>query len=122
MRRARRHDLRRDGDGVLRIDAFFRDSHMAPDRVETVVHEYTLEAAVDEERGVVLECRATPRVLSWLECPDAAASAGRLAGMQLRVLRPRVRAELIGPTPCTHLNDTLRELEDVLVLTALLPR
>jgi hypothetical protein len=121
MRRARRHDLWRDGDGVLRIDAFFRDSHMARDGVETVVHEYTVAAAVDEERGVVLECEATPRVLPWLECPDAAASAGRLAGMELRGLRPRVRAELTGPTTCTHLNDTLRELEDALVLAALLP-
>jgi hypothetical protein len=31
-----------------------------------------------------------------------------------------VRAELIGPTTCTHLNDTLRELEDVLALAPLL--
>jgi hypothetical protein len=120
MRRARRHDLWRDRDGTLRVDAFFRDSHMAPDGVETVVHEYTLEVSVDEDRGVVLSCAATPRVLPWFECPDAAASAGRLAGMALKGLRPRVRAELVGPTTCTHLNDTLRELEDVLALAPLL--
>ncbi len=120
MRRARRHDLWRDEDGTLRVDAFFRDSHMASDGVETIVHEYTVEAVIDEERGVVLACEATPRVLPWFECPEAAASAGRLAGMTLRGLRPRVRAELIGPTTCTHLNDTLRELEDVLALAPLL--
>jgi hypothetical protein len=121
MRRARRHDLWRDQDGVLRVDTFFRDSHMAPDGVETVVHEYTVEATVDEALGVVLACEATPRVLPWTECPEAAASARRLAGMSLSGLRPRVRAELVGPTTCTHLNDTLRELEDVLALCALLP-
>jgi hypothetical protein len=119
MRRARRHDLWRT-EGVLRVDTFFRDSHMAPDGVETVVHEYTVEATVDEARGVVLACEATPRVLPWTECPEAAASARRLAGMSLSGLRPRVRAELVGPTTCTHLNDTLRELEDVLALSSLL--
>jgi hypothetical protein len=120
MRRARRHDLWRDEDGVLRVDAFFRDSHMASDGVETVVHEYTVEASVDDESGVVLACEATPRVLPWIECPEAANSAGRLVGMSLKGLRPRVRAELIGPSTCTHLNDTLRELEDVLALAPLL--
>jgi hypothetical protein len=129
MRRARRHDLWRDADGTLRVDAFFRDSHMASDGVETIVHEYTVVAVIDEERGIVLACEATPRVLPceatprvlpWLECPDAAASSGRVAGMPLKGLRPRVRAELIGPTTCTHLNDTLRELEDVLALAPLL--
>jgi Protein of unknown function (DUF2889) len=120
MRRARRHDLWRDDEGVLHVDAFFRDSHVGSDGVETVIHEYTVEASVDEERGVVLACEATPRVLPWLECPEAAASAHRLVGMKLRGLRPRVRAELIGPSTCTHLNDTLRELEDVLALTPVL--
>jgi hypothetical protein len=120
MRRARRHDLWRDEDGTLRVDTFFRDSHMAPDGIESVVHEYTVAVSVDEARGVVLACEATPRVLPWFECPEAAASAGRLVGMALKGLRPRVRAELIGPTTCTHLNDTLRELEDVLALAPLL--
>lgn len=123
MRRARRHDLwRDDDDGLLRIDAFFRDSHMAPDGIETVVHEYTVTAQIDDRSGVVVQCEATPRVLPWLECPEAAASASRLTGMSMDGLRKRVRAELIGPTTCTHLNDTLRELEDALALAGLLPR
>jgi hypothetical protein len=120
MRRARRHDLWRDGDGVLHVDAFFRDSHVAADGVETIVHEYTLEATVSADAATVLSCAATPRVLPWVECPQAAASASRLAGMRVFGLRPQVRAELLGPTTCTHLNDTLRELEDVVALAPLL--
>jgi len=116
MRRARRHDLWRDPDGTLHVDAFFRDSHVDPEGLETVVHEYTVEATVSADASIVLSCAATPRVLPWMECPQAAASAGRLAGMRLYGLRPGVRATLVGPSTCTHLNDTLRELEDVVAL------
>jgi hypothetical protein len=35
-------------------------------------------------------------------------------------LRKRVREQLVGPSTCTHLNDTLRALEDVPELAALL--
>ena len=121
MRRARRHDLWRDDEGMLRVDVFFRDSHMAVDGAETVVHEYTLEATVSPDGSTVVACEATPRVLPWRECPQAAASARRLAGWPVFGLRPQVRAELVGPTTCTHLNDTLRELEDVLALAVHLP-
>jgi hypothetical protein len=120
MRRWRRHDLWRDADGVLHADVLFRDSHMAPDGEETIIHEYTVEAVISAEM-VVLACQATPRVLPWKECPEAAASAGRLVGMHVMGLRPQVRAELLGPSTCTHLNDTLREIEDVVALEALLP-
>ena len=121
MRRARRHDLWRADDGVLHVDTFFRDSHRSPDGVETIVHEYTVAATVTPDASTVMACAATPRVLPWQECPQAVASAGRLAGMAVLGLRPQVRAELLGPTTCTHLNDTLRELEDVVALAALLP-
>jgi hypothetical protein len=120
MRRWRRHDLWRDGDGTLRVDAFFRDSHMAPDGAETIIHEYTMTASIDAQAMVVLECEATPRVLPWVECPQSAASARRLAGMKVFGLRPQVRAELLGPATCTHLNDMLREIEDVVALAPLL--
>jgi hypothetical protein len=84
------------------------------------VHEYTVEASISPDASTVLSCEATPRVLPWLECPQAAASARRLAGMKVLGLRPQVRAELVGPTTCTHLNDVLRELEDVVALAGLL--
>ena len=120
MRRWRRHDLWRDGT-LLRLETFFRDSHMAPDGVETIIHEYTVAASVDPASMRVVECEATPRVLPFVECPQAATSARRLAGMAVMGLRPQVRAELLGPTTCTHLNDTLREIEDVVALAPLLP-
>lgn len=121
MRRARRHDLYRDPDGLLHADILFRDSHVDGDGLETVVHEYTVEAVLSPDAGSVISCRATPRVLPWQECPDAATSAARLAGMEIGGLRKRVRAEFVGPSTCTHLNDTLREIDDAAALAALLP-
>lgn len=121
MRRWRRHDLWRDDDGNLVVDAFFRDSHLGSDGLETIVHEYTVSATIDGAASVVLACSAEPRVLPWRQCDEAAASAGRLVGMEVYGLRPRVRAEQLGPTTCTHLRDMLREIEDVHTLAALLP-
>jgi hypothetical protein len=33
--------------------------------------------------------------------------------MPVMGLRPEVRAQFVGPSTCTHLNDVLRGLEDV---------
>ncbi|HVW42940.1 MAG TPA: DUF2889 domain-containing protein [Amycolatopsis sp.] len=109
MRRWRRIDVGTDG----RVDVFYRDSYVRPDGLETIVHEYTIEALVDPAEGRVLSCEAVPRVLPWVECPAAADSARRLAGLPLEGLRPHVRGTFTGTTTCTHLNDTLRGLEDV---------
>src|SRR5690348_13595903 len=46
MRRYRRLDIWRDS-GTAMVECFFRDSHMSGDRVETVLHEYTVRAAFD---------------------------------------------------------------------------
>lgn len=121
MRRWRRADLWQDDDGLLRVDTFFRDSHMAPDGVETIIHEYSVHATVDPRRMVIASCEAIPRVLPFLECPVAAGSGNRLAGMPVAGLRRQVRAELVGPSTCTHLNDQLREIEDVTRLSQWLP-
>ncbi|HEX3842112.1 MAG TPA: DUF2889 domain-containing protein [Acidimicrobiales bacterium] len=111
MRRRRRLDV--SGGEELAIQAMFRDSHVAPDGRETVVHEYTLAAAVDRSSGVVLACRATAQVLPWVECPAAADSATRVVGRTVADLRSWVRSDLAGVTTCTHLNDMLRSLADV---------
>jgi hypothetical protein len=126
MRRRRRIDVFEDDDDVtgpssgghLRVDVFFRDSHMSADGVETAVHEYTVDAVVDRATMSIVSCEATPRVLPWRECPEAAPSARRLAGWPVRGLRPEVRARFVGPSTCTHLNDVLRGLEDVEWLVA----
>ncbi len=119
MRRHRRLDLVADVDAIA-TDVLFRDSHMAADGRENIVHEYTVRARIDPNSLSIVEIEATPQVLPWVECPLAAASARDLRGLPLHGLRPHVRAELAGPATCTHLNDTLRSLEDVVALAPML--
>lgn len=116
-RRWRRLDLWREHD-VVEIECFFRDSHVDADGLETVVHEYTVGAAVDASTMRFTKCEASIGVLPWTECPSAAASAGRLVGAPASGLRPWIRETFVGPPTCTHLNDTLRAMEDVSALVA----
>ena len=122
MRRRRRIDVGEAArGGFLAIEAMFRDTHVAPDGRETVVHEYSLVATADPTTGRVETCEATPRVLPWTECPRAATSGRRLEGQRLDTLRTFVRHELVGTSTCTHLNDLLRSLSDVPALARHLP-
>ncbi|MCW2524836.1 MAG: hypothetical protein JWO63_3171 [Frankiales bacterium] len=122
MRRWRRADLwAEESDGLLHLETFFRDSHLAPDGFETIIHEYTVSASIDPLEMRVVTCSAQPRVLPFVECPQAADSGRRLEGMLVGGLRKQVRAELTGTGTCTHLNDQLRELEDAASLVRLLP-
>jgi len=118
MRRIRRIDVR--GGAELRAEAMFRDTHVGPEGHATVLHEYELAVSVDPKTLVIRTCVARPRVLPWLECPSAAASAGRLEGRAVGDLRGFVRQELVGTSTCTHLNDLLRSLADIAPLAALL--
>jgi hypothetical protein len=123
-RRIRRLDVWRTStsdDDVVRADVFFRDTCTDGDAQETVVHEYTVAAAVDADTMVVVDCRAQARVLPWVECPQAVGSASRLVGWKVDDLRPEARTQLVGPSTCTHLNDVLRGLEDLHWLADLLP-
>ena len=115
MRRRRRIDIRRsDEPDLVEVGAHFRDSHMGEDGYETIIHEYIISAMVDTTTMTFLDA---PRPL--LTCSRGGnalrrrPSAHRLAGRPLAMLRPAVRAEFLGPTTCTHLNDTLRGLKDV---------
>jgi hypothetical protein len=94
------------------VDSHFRDSYVDLAGVETVVHEYSVSVRVDSASRTILTAKATPQVLPWLECPEAADSAGRLAGECIDDLRPLVRKEFVGVSTCTHLNDQLRALAD----------
>ena len=114
MRRHRRIDL--IANGTLEADVFFRDSHVDADGDEAVVHEYTLRATIDPDTDCIQHLDTEARVLPWLECEAAPASAQRLVGRPITNLRPTVRAEFTGISTCTHLNDTLRSLEDVVGL------
>jgi hypothetical protein len=119
MRRSRRLDVWQ-GKGVITVECFFRDSHVDPDGLETAVHEYTVNASIDPETKRFLTCDTTVGALPWLECPGAVASSQRLIGAPAEGLRPWVRETFVGPTTCTHLNDTLRSLEGVPDLLAIL--
>ena len=120
MRRRRRIDVvpPTDAEGLLRVDAMFRDSYVTAAGVETIVHEYTFTADVDPLTHEVLRSEATPRALPFAQCPEAGGSAERLVGRGLDDLRARIRTEFTGPTTCTHLNDMLRALADVGMLAA----
>lgn len=118
MRRRRRLDVHADdaagADGsVLVAGAMFRDSYVRPDGVDTIIHEYNVDARVDRESGEILEITSTPRVLPWGECPAAAKSSDRLVGMKVSELRTFVRKNFLGTSTCTHLNDAIRSLEDI---------
>jgi Protein of unknown function (DUF2889) len=117
MRRRRRIDVTRAGD-AFQVDAMFRDTYVGADALESIVHEYSCTATIDAETMTVVDAQARPRVLPYLECPEAAASARRLAGLGVTDLRARVRREFTGISTCTHLNDLLRSLTDVGALVA----
>lgn len=119
VRRHRRLDVIPRGD-QLGIDLLFRDTHMSPLGTETVIHEYTVKGSIDRSNLTVTTIEASPRVLPWLECPLAAASAARLLGTAVGNLRRLIRADFTGTGTCTHLNDTLRSMEDVVALRRIL--
>ena len=115
-RRRRRLDVI-DGD-PLTLDVHFRDSHLAVDAPEDVLHEYTLQATVDPKALMVLSAEAQARTLPWPECPNALASAERLAGEPVAGLRAKVHEGFRGTSTCTHLNDVLRSLAGVTALAS----
>jgi hypothetical protein len=113
MRRMRRMDVWDNGAGLVAFDGHFRDTHVDGAGVETIVHEYTVDGVVNRASRTVESIMAQPRVLPWQECPAAIGSASRTEGMALSDLRSRVKAEFVGTSTCTHLNDTLRALGDL---------
>jgi Protein of unknown function (DUF2889) len=115
MRRARRIDVS-NHNGILEIDAMFRDSCWDPDGSEVVVHEYELLATADPMTGTLLSIEARPRVLPYAECPGAAPNAAWMVGTNLRAMRGEVLERLRATDCCTHLNDGLRSLAEVPVL------
>ena len=120
-RRSRRLDLWED-DGALRLEAYFRDSHVDGDGRESVVHEYGVRGALDPVQEQFLWCHAVPGTLPYPECPAAARSAERLSGVRSEDLTALVRQQFVGPSTCTHLNDTFRCLGDTGALTRFLRR
>jgi hypothetical protein len=120
IRRRRRLDLAPGPtpDAPLELDVHFRDSDLDADGQEHALHEYTLTATIEPGTLVVLSCEPRARVLPWPECPGSLASAARIVGDPVAVLRSKVAVKLTGVTTCTHLNDTLRSMGSVTALAA----
>jgi hypothetical protein len=117
FRRARRIDVWRDPvDGTIMIDAGFQDSASNPEHGRIAVHEYVLHATADPDTLLLTSVVADPRVLPFLSCPNAAATAQHVVGTPLAELRQTVLERLAKTNGCTHLNDALRALAEVPVL------
>jgi Protein of unknown function (DUF2889) len=114
-RRARRLDIWQEG-GLGHGDCFFRDSHVDRSGVETVIHEWRLRIAFNPAMRCFVSAEAEAGPLPYPECPASGGSAARLVGASIDGLRRAVRRDYVGPSTCTHLNDTFRALEDVGVL------
>ena len=91
MRRRRLVEVSDGNPG--RVYAMFRDTHVDAGGTETVLHEYAVTADLDPATLVLSGCRAQPRVLPWVECPEAAPSATRLDGRTVTELRRLVTRE-----------------------------
>ncbi len=78
VRRRRRLDVARGPTGSgLRAQSHFRDSY-AGDQPEMVMHEYAVDAVIDDDRIAGIE--VDPRVLPWQACPGAVPTCGRWRG------------------------------------------
>ena len=112
IRRARWIDVWRRG-GLAEVSAGFQDSATHPDGGRIAVHEYVIDALVDTKDHRLLELTPEPRVLPFIECPDAAPISKLIVGQPLTDLRTLIPQMLSGISGCTHLNDALRTLADV---------
>ncbi|MDV7352740.1 DUF2889 domain-containing protein [Rhodococcus oxybenzonivorans] len=115
MRRVRRIDIH--GESEVTVDAMFRDSYVDEHGAETVVHEYLLDLTARGDTFEIVRAVATPRVLPWPECTGAVAAVARLVGRTVSDVAPLVGAEFRGVGSCTHLNDLLRSVTDVVALS-----
>jgi hypothetical protein len=108
--------------GTASVACFFRDTWSDAAGHETVVHEYLVHGELDLATSQFVSCDATAGPLPYPECPRATSSANRVEGVDPTGLRRHVRNDFVGPSTCTHLNDTLRSLEDVRALHDILRR
>ena len=113
FRRARRIDVTRGNEGLIRIDAAFQDSARRRDGSRVAIHEYNLVVTADPATLEILTLEPEARILPFSECPGAIHNARRLIGSRISDVRDTVLGQLRGPQGCTHLNDALRALAEV---------
>lgn len=119
FRRSRRLDLWRE-DEVLAIDLHYRDAYRPVDRPGMVVHEYSVRARADPATLTLQQISTEAHALPWATCNSVVSTSDELLGVRLGACDVTVRTRLRGTAGCTHLNDSLRELDEVPTLAAAL--
>lgn len=120
VRRSRRLDVWREEEDLV-IDAHHRDSYLALGQPPMVVHEYSLRARADATSQELTSISTKAHALPWSDCDSVVNSTDHVLGVRLGALDEIVRTKLRGTAGCTHLNDTLRDLDMVPALSAALP-
>ena len=119
FRRGRRIDVWRAGD-ELRIDLHYRDVYRPATRPAMVIHEYSVRGRAEAESLQIREMTTEAHALPWSDCNSVVTSTDGLVGVRLGECDTTVRTRLAGTAGCTHLNDSLRELDEVPALAAAL--
>lgn len=112
--RIRYIDLWRE-DGRYHAEFGFQDSAARPEGPElrALYHEYRGKAVIAPESFTVQEITLTSGSLPFGTCLAALGSGDKLVGRSLADFRSTVLEVLPGTAGCTHLNDVLRSLQDV---------
>lgn len=119
FRRGRRLDVWRAG-GELHVDLHYRDAYRPLDGPGMVIHEYSVRATADPGSLEIRQIVTVAHALPWADCNSVVASSDELVGVRLGECDQTVRTRLRGTAGCTHLNDSLRELDEVPALASAL--
>lgn len=120
FRRGRRMDVWREA-GDLHFDLHYRDAYRPVEGSGMVVHEYSVRGSADPASLTIRQIGTEAHALPWADCNSVVASSDELVGIRLGDCDQTVRTRLRGTAGCTHLNDSLRELDEVPGLAATLP-
>jgi len=120
--RLRFMDVWREG-GKVRVTFGFQDSSAFPGTdLRRLFHEYRGQAVVDPDNFILEEIEMEFGSLPYTLCHNAAVSPQQLVGRSLADFRKTVIDLLKGTAGCTHLNDSLRTLQDVPALVRTLDK
>lgn len=118
--RLRYMDVWREG-GKIHAMFGFQDSAAFPGTdLRRLFHEYRGVAVIDPDSFVLEHVEMEFGSLPYPTCPAAAVTPQKLVGRSLREFRTTVIEVLKGTAGCTHLNDSLRTLQDVPALVSTL--
>lgn len=120
--RIRYMDVWREG-GKVHVMFGFQDSAAFPGTdLRRLFHEYRGIAVVDPDSFVLESIAMDFGSLPYTTCQAALASPQHLVGRRLGEFRNTVIDVLKGTAGCTHLNDSLRTLQDVPAMVRILDR